>query len=100
MFKKGESGNVNGRPQGATDKAQKDIKQAYQSLVEGNLSNIENWLNDVAAKDPAKALDFMLRLSEYILPKMKATELTGADGKDLITSMTIEIIDRSDQILK
>lgn len=74
-FKKGISGNPQGRKPGSKDKAQKDIKQAYQSLVEGNLSNIENWLNVVAAKDPAKALDFMLRLSDFILPKMKAVEI-------------------------
>src|ERR1035437_9338525 len=75
MFKKGESGNINGRPQGAKDKAQKDIKQAYQSLVEGNLSNIETWLNEVATKEPAKAIELMLRLSEFILPKIKSVQL-------------------------
>ena len=65
MFKRGESGNPEGRPKGAKDKAQADIKQAYQSLVEGNLSNIEIWLNEVATKDPARAIDLMLRLSEF-----------------------------------
>lgn len=80
-FTKGESGNLSGRPQGARDKAQSDIKQAYQSLLEGNLSNIEIWLNEVAAKDPAKAIELMLRLSEFILPKMKATEITTSDNE-------------------
>jgi hypothetical protein len=75
MFKAGQSGNVKGRPQGAKDKAKADIKQAFQSLVEGNLSNIETWLSAVATKDPAKALEFMLRISEFIVPKMKAMEL-------------------------
>lgn len=74
-FKKGLSGNPEGRPSGAKDKVQSDIKQAYQSLVEGNLTNIETWLSKVAAKDPAKALDFMLRLSEFILPKIKSVQL-------------------------
>jgi len=77
MFKKGESGNLSGRPQGAKDKAQKDIKEAFQSLVEGNLTNIETWLNEVAAKDPGKAIELLLKLSEFILPKIKAIELKG-----------------------
>jgi hypothetical protein len=81
MFKPGSSGNPTGRPTGAKDKTQADIKQAYQTLVEGNLSNIETWLKDVAAKDPAKAIELMLRLSAFILPKMKATEIT-ASGND------------------
>jgi hypothetical protein len=75
MFKRGESGNPEGRPKGAKDKAQADIKQAYQSLIEGNLSNIEKWLNEVATKDPGRAIDLMLRLSDFILPKLKAVEL-------------------------
>jgi len=44
-------------------------------LVEGNLSNIETWLQEVATKDPGRAIELMLRLSEFFLPKMKAMEL-------------------------
>ncbi len=76
-FKKGFSGNPEGRPSGAKDKTNKEIREAYQELVEGNLSNIKKWLDEIAEKDPAKALDFMLKLSEYIVPKLKAVELTS-----------------------
>lgn len=73
-FTKGKSGNPQGRKPGSKDKAQTDIKEAFQTLVENNLSNVETWLNEVAAENPAKALDFMLRLSEFIVPKQKAVE--------------------------
>jgi len=49
-------------------------------LIEGNLINIEKWLDEIAEKDPAKALDFMLKLSEYIVPKLKAVELTASSN--------------------
>jgi hypothetical protein len=75
-FTKGISGNPRGRRPGSKDKAKKDIKQAFQSLIENNLSNIEKWLNEVAVDNPAKALDIILKLTEFILPKMKAMELT------------------------
>ena len=88
MFKKGESGNIKGRTLGAKDKVQTDIKQAFQSLVEGNLSNVEKWLNEVATDNPAKALDFMLRLSEFILPKIKAVELIGIDSKSEFSDLS------------
>ena len=83
-FKKGESGNPTGRPQGAKDKNNKEIREAYQALVESNLPNIKTWLNEVAEKDPAKALDFMLKLTEYIVPKLKAIELSTGLNTDII----------------
>lgn len=91
MFKAGQSGNPSGRPQGAKDKAQANIKQAYQSLVEGNLSNIETWLKEVASKDPAKALDFMLKISEFIVPKMKAVDLK-TDYEDKTITVTFQSV--------
>lgn len=84
MFKKGKSGNPNGRPQGAKDKAQADIKEAYKSLVEGNLNNIEQWLKTVADKDPGRAIELLLRLSEFVLPKIKAIQLETEDNKHII----------------
>lgn len=78
-FRKGQSGNVNGRPPGAKDKKQTDIKQAFQTIVEGNLQNIEKWLKEVATDNPAKGLEMVLRMSEFVLPKMKATDLTLDD---------------------
>jgi len=79
-FIKGKSGNPAGRPAGAKDKAQSEIKESFQLLVEGNLQNIETWLNNVATKDPGKALELVLKLSEFVLPKMKATELSGSQN--------------------
>ncbi len=94
MFKKGQTGNINGRPHGAKDKVQTDIKQAFQSLVEGNLSNVEKWLNEVATDNPAKALDFILRLSEFILPKIKAVELIGIDSKSEFSELSDEELNK------
>ena len=74
-FEKGKSGNPEGRPSGSKDKLNKEIREAFQNLVEGNLENIGIWLTATAEKDPAKALDFLLKLSEFIVPKLKAMDL-------------------------
>jgi hypothetical protein len=57
---------------GCEGKVKKDIRSAFELIVEGNLSNIENWLSDVAADNQAKALEFVFRISEFIVPKMRS----------------------------
>ncbi len=90
MFQPGESGNPNGRPKGAKNKKTEAIREAYQKLTEDNLENMTRWLSQIAADDPAKAMDMMLRLSEYIIPKLARTELTGNDGDDLFKNIKFE----------
>jgi len=89
-FKKGEVTNPNGRPKGKPNKTTVEIREAYQRLVESNLSNMTLWLADVAADNPEKAMDLMLKLSEYMIPKLARQEVTGAEGKDLFKNITFE----------
>jgi hypothetical protein len=90
MFKPGESGNPNGRPKGAKNKATQAIRIAYQKLTEDNLENMSEWIQQVAADDPAKAMELMIRLSEYVIPKLARTEVTGQDGKDLLAGVKFD----------
>ena len=98
----GVSGNPNGRPKGAGNKVTNKIKEAYQRLMEDNLENMTQWLGEVAADDPKEAMVLMLKLSEYVIPKLARQEVVGADGKDLFDNMKFEfgpdINDESDRI--
>jgi hypothetical protein len=91
QFKGGDE-NINraGRKPGTVNKTTKHIREAYQKLTEDNLENMSLWLAQIAAEDPAKAMDTMIRLSEYILPKLARTELTGNDGDDLFKNIKFE----------
>lgn len=89
-FKKGEVTNPKGRPKGKPNKTTAEIRDAYQRLVEENLTNMTLWLADVAADNPEKAMDLMLKLSEYMIPKLARQEVTGAEGKDLFKNITFE----------
>ena len=89
-WKKGQSANPNGRPKGSKNKATQQIREAYQKLTENNLDNMTVWLAQIAANDPAKAMDLMLKLSEYIIPRLARTELTGNDGDDLFKNIKFE----------
>jgi LytS/YehU family sensor histidine kinase len=88
-FKEGHK-KVGGRTKGQTNKTTAEIKEAYQKLVEDNLTNMTEWLTQVADQNPERAMDLVLKLSEYMIPKLARQEVTGADGKDLFKNITFE----------
>ena len=69
-----------GRPKGTPNKATGIVREAIATLLERNAPNMDRWLNEVADKDPHKALDIIQKLSEYHIPKLARTEVTGLDG--------------------
>ena len=85
-----DKANRNGRPKGARNKVTNRVREAYQHLVEDNLENMNIWLAQIAADDPEKAMDTMIKLSEYVIPKLARQEITGADGEDLLKNVKFE----------
>ena len=104
MAFKGGDENINraGKKPGTKNRTTKEIREAYQKLTEENLENMTLWLGQIAAEDPAKAMDLMLRLSEYIIPKLARQELVGNDGEDLFKNVKFnfgpDINDEQDRI--
>ena len=90
MFKPGESGNPNGRPKGSKNIQTKRMKEAFASLIEGNLDNLNRWLQHTAQDDPKAALDIILKMSERFVPKLSQTQLTDGEGGDLFKNVTFK----------
>lgn len=88
-FEKGHK-KSKGKPQGTPNKTTKEIKQAFQMLIENNLDNIAIWLNKVAEQDPGKALTHIEQLSEYVIPKLARTqtEHSGEIKQTIINCVT------------
>jgi len=69
-----------GRRKGAVNKTTRDVREAVAMLVQKKFGKLERWIDRVAAVDPEKAADILLRLMEYHIPKLGRTEVTGAGG--------------------
>lgn len=82
-FKKGQSGNPKGRPKGSKNLTTEQIRDAFQALIESSLPDIQKWLKQVAKDNPEKALSIVERYSDFILPKLQRTELSGGEDKPL-----------------
>ena len=73
-FKPGEVSNPNGRPKGVPNKVTAEIRKAYEMLLHQNVGNMSLWLSEIAAENPEKAMDIIIRLSPFVLPKKQSIE--------------------------
>jgi hypothetical protein len=94
-FKKGEKTIAGpGRPKGLPNKVTVQAREAIALFVDGNAHRLEEWLDAVASGDqtngikpnPAKAFEMFQSVVEYHVPKLQRTEVTGADGSDLVVT--------------
>jgi hypothetical protein len=90
LIKPGEVRNPNGRPRGSVNEINQQIREAFAMLLHSQLPQLEDWLTRAAQKDPIKAADLMLRISERFLPSLSRTEITSADGQ-AFTPITINL---------
>lgn len=70
-----ENCNRDGRPKGSPNKTTKEIRDSFQLFVEGHQDKFADWIKEVAKKNPAKAIELVTNLAEYILPKLSRAEI-------------------------
>ena len=65
-----------GRTRGTPNRTTTEIRQNFQLIIENNLTTLENDIKELEPKDRIKAI---LDLSKFVLPTLKATELSTND---------------------
>jgi len=83
-FEKGN--NHAGSRKGIPNKTTAEIRDAFEMLLHDNLDNMKVWLSDVAQEDPERALNIIVKMAEFIVPKLQRTEL-----KAEVTDKTVVI---------
>lgn len=86
-----------GRPKGIPNKTTTQIREAYQFLVERNLDNMHIWINEIAEKDPKGAMDIIIKLSDYVIPRLARQEIVGNEGEDLFKNIKLKFGNNSIQ---
>lgn len=69
-----------GRAKGTPNRATADVREAIATLLQSNVEHMSGWLTQVAADDPGKALDLVVKLAEYHIPKLARSEVSGPEG--------------------
>ena len=64
-----------GRTRGTPNKQTSEIREAYRMLIENNLDNLAYWIETIAENSPEKAIDILIKLSEYVVPKLNRTRI-------------------------
>lgn len=73
-LKKGTTNNPKGRPKGVRNKITIDVREAFKNLLESNIKQVEKDIKDLS---PKERINILLKVSEFILPKLRSVEVEG-----------------------
>lgn len=76
MFKPGHK-KIGGRQKGSVNLAARQIREAYAEILQNNIDKLAGWLEEVAAKDPEKALNIHIEISKRFVPVLQAIKVEG-----------------------
>lgn len=73
-----------GSRKGIPNRATTDVRQAFASLLQGKAHELDGWLTKVGRHDPARAIEIVIKLAEYHIPKLSRTEIANAGNQPFV----------------
>jgi len=68
-YKKGETGNPNGRPKGAENITTKVGKELLIEVIEGQMQNVQAALEKLLKEDTKAYLDVLTKYMKFVIPE-------------------------------
>lgn len=95
-FKKGQSGNLKGRPKNSKNKATEDLRQRITALIEKNFDQLEA---DISNLDSEKRLIVLERYLKYCLPPLQSLNIQGELRAQLETLTDDQLNELAEKII-
>jgi hypothetical protein len=72
-----------GRKRGTPNKATGAARKMFADFLEANVDRVQDLFDRVAKKEPARALELLTKVAEFVIPKLQRTELKGEFDVDM-----------------
>jgi hypothetical protein len=70
------------------------IRSAMAELAHVNIDNVHEWLRQVAAQSPAKAVELFIELAQFSLPKLKAVAVDVRSSDGSVKSLSVSELEK------
>ena len=81
-----------GRPKGSPNKENKELREAIQAIVNGAIPDVVAVLAEMRESNPVKYTENVLKLMEYVIPKLRASDTNLSIDSESLGSIKIEVI--------
>jgi hypothetical protein len=72
-----------GRKRGTPNKTTSAARKMFTDFLEANVDRVQDLFDRVAKKEPARALELLTKVAEFVIPKLQRTELKGEFDVDM-----------------
>ena len=78
-FNKETGSSAGKKSKRGSSKEVKEIREVFSELLNDNKDKLQGWIDEVGETDPAKAIDLLIKLTSFVLPKFRQVDYQMAN---------------------